>query len=98
MRGAVTQLLDAEIQIAGAQGEDDVYTALRSVRAAVVQDLTARGADLAVLTTITTPRPMPALALAQRVYRDAGRTDELVAESDCIHPAFMPTSFRGLAQ
>jgi prophage DNA circulation protein len=96
----VTGLLDAEIQIAGDQGEDATYNALRSLRAAVVQDLTARGADLSVLTTITSPRPMPALTLAQRVYRDASRAGELVTEAgpSCIHPCFMPTSFRGLAQ
>lgn len=98
VRDRVTTLLDAEIQTAGDQGEDATYTALRNLRAAVVQDLTARGANLAALMTIATPRPMPALALAQRVYRDAKRSDELVTEAAPVHPAFMPTSFRGLAQ
>jgi prophage DNA circulation protein len=98
LRATVTGLLDAEIQIAGDQGEDATYNALRSVRAAVVQDLTARGGSLAKLVTINTGRPLPALALAQRAYRDASRSDELIAEAEPIHPAFMPTSFKALAQ
>jgi prophage DNA circulation protein len=98
LRTTVTGLLDAEIEIAGNSGEDATYNALRSVRAAVVQDLTTRGANLAKLVTITTGQPVPALALAQREYRDGSRADELIAESNCVHPAFMPTSFRALAQ
>lgn len=98
VRSRVTALLDAEIQIAGDQGEDGTYNAMRAVRSAVAQDLTARGASLAALATIRTPRPMPALVLAQRVYRDASRSDELIVEADAVHPCFMPTSFRALAQ
>lgn len=98
VRNRVSELLDAEIQIAGDQGEDGTYNELRNVRAVVVQSLTARGANLAKLMTVNTPRPMPALALAQRVYRDGGRGDELTVESGCVHPAFMPTSFRALAE
>lgn len=98
LRATVAAMLDAEIQTAGDQGEDATYTALRSVRAAVVQDLTKRGGDLAKLVTLTTGQPMPALALAQRTYRDATRADELISESGCVHPAFMPTSFKALAQ
>lgn len=98
IRGKVLALVDSEIQVAGDQGQDATYTALRAVRAAVAQDLTARGANLAKLVTVATPRPIPALTLAQRVYRDSGRADELIAESGCTHPAFMPTSFRALAE
>jgi prophage DNA circulation protein len=41
---------------------------------------------------------MPALSLAQRLYQDAGRSDELVAEAVPIHPAFMPSRCRALAR
>lgn len=97
VRSQVTTLLDAEIQVAGNSGADASYNALRSLRAAVVKDLTARGADLAALITISSRLPLPAPVLAQRVYRDSSRSDELVVEADCVHPAFMPTAFKGLA-
>jgi prophage DNA circulation protein len=41
---------------------------------------------------------MPVLVLANRVYRDATRADELTTQIDPIHPAFCPKSFKALAQ
>jgi prophage DNA circulation protein len=98
VRIQVTGRLDAEIAIAGDQGQDETYNALRDLRTAVVQDLTARGTSLAALVVVSTPLSLPAPVLAQRLYRDAGRADELVAEANPIHPAFMPTTFKALGQ
>ncbi|MCP1290937.1 DNA circularization N-terminal domain-containing protein [Chromobacterium sp. S0633] len=98
MRARVTTLLDVEIQSAADQGLDATYLALRRLRAAVVADLTARGGKLSRMTTVSTPAPVPALLLAQRLYRDPARADELVQQADPIHPAFMPVSFKALAQ
>lgn len=97
VRNQVTALLDAEISVAGDQGNDATYLALRTLRAAVVQDLNTRGAALPAVVTITTGTSMPSLALAQRLYRDPARADELVSEANPPHPAFMPTVFQGLA-
>ncbi len=98
VRQQVTQLVEAEMQIAADQGQDDSYQALHDVRTAVVQDLATRAADLASMVQVATPNSVPALFLAQRLYRDAGRADELVAEANPIHPAFMPPSFKALAR
>lgn len=98
IRTKVTDLLEAEIAIAGDSGEDATYTALRAVRAAVVQDMNARGANLTALITVVSPRPVPSLVLAQRLYRDASRADELVTEASPVHPCFMPVSFKALAR
>lgn len=98
VRTQVTQLLDAEITVAGNQGQDATYNALRDLRTAVVQDLTSRGTSLAALVVVNTPLSLPAPALAQRLYKDAARADELVAEANPIHPAFMPVAFRALAR
>ena len=98
VRATVCAFLDAEILIAGNQGEDATYTALRALRAAVVNDLTTRGAVLATLNTVHTSAPIPAPVLALRLYRDPSRADELVTEAGPIHPAFMPTSFKALSQ
>ena len=97
VRANVCGFLDAEITIAGDNGEDDAYTALKDLRTAVVQDLTTRGADLAPIKTFTVNAPLPALVLANRLYRDPSRADALVTQVNPIHPAFMPTTFKALA-
>lgn len=86
----------AAIQAADA-GDDGSYGALRDLRVQVVQDLQARGAALARTATFALPAPLPALAIAQRFYRDPSRADELVGEVNPVHPLFMPTSFQALA-
>lgn len=98
LRAAVCASLDAEITVAGDEGADDVYNTLRELRTAVSADLTARGAGLPTTATVSSALPLPSLVLAQRLYRDSSRADELVIESNCIHPAFMPTSFKALSQ
>ncbi len=94
---AVALVFDAEVLVAADALEDASYQALRALRTAVLNDLTTRGADLARLTTITTPMPQPSLVLAYRLYRDATRSDDLIARADPVHPAFMPTSFEALS-
>ncbi|HBA7856845.1 TPA: multidrug DMT transporter permease, partial [Escherichia coli] len=42
---------------------------------------------------VTSRSPQPSLALANRLYQDASRADELVQAVSPVHPAFMPLSF-----
>lgn len=95
----VTAVLDGAISDAGNAGQDALFAALRALRATVVQDLQARGATLAHVRTFSLPAPLPSLALAQRLYRDASRAEELVGEAgaSCISPLFMPTRIQALA-
>ncbi|MDK8187781.1 MULTISPECIES: DNA circularization N-terminal domain-containing protein [Sphingomonas] len=95
----VTAAIDVAIDAAGNAAQDGLYTALRTLRAAVVEDLRTRGASLAHVRTFTVAAPLPALALAQRLYRNAGRADELVGEAGdaCVSPLFMPTNIQALA-
>jgi prophage DNA circulation protein len=97
VRAQVLLSIDAEITIAGDQGDDDVYTALRSLRAEVIRDMNAKGAQLPTLVTISVPNSLPSLALAQRLYRDASRNDELERRGNPRHPAFMPQTFTALS-
>ncbi len=97
MRDSITALLDSEITIAANQGEDGVYTALKTLRQSVVADLDARGSGLAAIATFSFGNTMPALTLANRLYRDATRSDELVVQANPVHPAFMQTSFKALS-
>lgn len=95
----VTGVLDGAITAAGDTGQDSLFTALRALRATIVQDFRARGAALTHVRTFVLPGPMPAVALAQRLYRDAGRSDELVREAGttCVSPLFMPATIQALA-
>lgn len=96
LRARLCELLDAEIVAAGDAGQDEAFAALRRLRAAVVRDLTARGASLARLTTVRRRRSLPALVLAHQLYSDAARQGELVRRTDPPHPLFMPPEFVAL--
>jgi len=77
--------------------EDESYRAARAARGAVVEDLRTRAATLARLRTFDVAAPMPSLALAQRLYGDGSRSDQLEVQTMPIHPLFMPTRFQALA-
>ena len=93
----VAGLLDAEMLAAADAGQLASYTALSKLREAVVADLSARSAALPDLVTVTIPGAMPSLALAYRLYGDAGREPEMTARSGAVHPGFMPPSFEALS-
>ncbi|MEQ0775893.1 DNA circularization N-terminal domain-containing protein [Paraburkholderia tropica] len=97
VRDAVVELLDDEITIAGDAGDDSSYSALRALRTAVIDDLNSRGASLPSMTTFKFASALPSLVLANRMYADPSRSDEIITEADPIHPAFMPSSFSALA-
>lgn len=75
---------------------DNVYASLKAVQVAMVRDITARGADLMQLSTITLPGSMPARVLAYLLYGSGDYADEIVArnqaEGTVLHPLFMPGS------
>jgi prophage DNA circulation protein len=97
VRALIVAALDAEIAIAGDEGDDPSFNALRALRVTVVQDLTARGATLAPIVTVQSAQSMPALWWAQRLYKDATRADQLVQEAGPVNPLFMPLSFQALS-
>ena len=76
-------MLDSEVP-------DEVYQALRTLRAALVRDVAVRGADLARLATWAPAATLPALVLAQQLYADALREPELLLRNGVRHPLFVP--------
>ena len=75
-----------------------VWRALVAMHGAVVRDLNTRARPLPRLVPYTFATRLPLLTLANRLYGDAGRADELLAESrDTVHPLFMPASGRALS-
>lgn len=95
---SVVALIDSESLIAADSGDAATYSALRALRSDVIDLLAARGASLAPLRTYTLSGPMPALAVAQRLYEDGARAADLIARANPIHPAFMPAQFVALAR
>lgn len=97
LMGTVAGYLDAEILTAGDAGDDESYAALLGLRQGVVDYLSTAGATLPRLETFQFKAPMPSLVMANRLYGDATRAEELVEQADPIHPAFMPTTVKVLA-
>lgn len=97
VRNTVTSYLDAEILIAGDAGDDGSYSALRALRQMTVAVLNQAGAGLPRLQQFAFNAALPALTLAERIYGDANRSGQLVAQAQPVHPAFMPTAFQALA-
>ncbi|MBP6010617.1 MAG: DNA circularization N-terminal domain-containing protein [Alphaproteobacteria bacterium] len=98
VRGLVVDVLDAEIAAAGDQGEDRSFSALRTLRQSVVDDITERGATLAPIKTFKLPSALPSLYLANRLYRDPTRATQIELQSKTKHPLFCPPKFRALAK
>ena len=91
----VTGYLDIETLSAGDVAHDESYTTLIALRQGVVETLTTIGATLPGLKDFSFRRNMLALALAlaNRIYQDPARSDELIQQANPIHPAFMPPRF-----
>jgi prophage DNA circulation protein len=79
-------------QIAADSLDNIAYTALISLHAAVSNDLANRERPLPRMVSYTFGNRAPSLWLAQRLYADASRNDELIAENKPVHPLFMPPS------
>jgi prophage DNA circulation protein len=73
------------------------YLALIALRAATTNDLATRARPLPRYVAYTLTQRMPALWIANRLYGDAERTEEIIAENKPVHPAFMPQSGRVLS-
>lgn len=75
-----------------------MYRAVVALRAATVRDLADRGRQLPRVVNYSFQESMPGLWLANRIYADASRFEELRNENDWIHPAFPPPSGKCLSR
>jgi prophage DNA circulation protein len=87
---AIEARMQAVDPVTGAPIDSALFDALRSLRAAMVQDLRVRGAKLPRITYYTPAAALPARVLAYRIYGDASRAEELVARNNIRHPGFVP--------
>ncbi|WP_197488238.1 DNA circularization protein [Bordetella ansorpii] len=68
----------------------EVAAALIALRVAIVRDVSEQADRLLQRSTITTQAVLPALLIAQRVYQDATRADEIVTRNGVLNPLFVP--------
>ncbi|MFC3716800.1 DNA circularization protein [Luteimonas soli] len=87
VRDSVVAQIDT---VADTTTDDRVFDALSALRAAVVRDIAARGADLARLVAVTPVTTLPALVLAHRLYQDATLEADILARNRIVHPGFVP--------
>lgn len=85
-------------EVIAADNMDNVaYRLLINLHAAVSNDLANRSRPLARMITYSFPSSLPSLALAQRLYADPTRADELIGENKPIHPLFMSPTGKALS-
>jgi prophage DNA circulation protein len=87
------QLHAAFAETAEAAADDlDVatYSAITRLHGDVTQHLADRGRQLPRVISYAYQAVMPSLRMAQRAYADPTRYQELIAENQVVHPAFMP--------
>lgn len=88
----VRDAFECEITRAGDTADDLSFDALRETLAAVTDDIVRRGASLAPLRRVTLATSLPDAVVAQRLYRDGDRAEEILARARARHPLFLPTS------
>lgn len=81
---------DEAIRLAADNQDNVVYVALITMQAAVSNDLATRALPLPKLVAYNFTRQRSSLAMAQSLYQDPTRSDELIAENRPIRPLFMP--------
>ncbi|WPU25004.1 DNA circularization N-terminal domain-containing protein [Cedecea neteri] len=92
----VSNQLDIALLAAGDRGDDGTYQALLALSDDFLATMSAQSQGLVDLTEFQSSMPLPALAIANTLYQDASRADELIASSRIPHPAFMPLKMRVL--
>lgn len=88
---------DPAEEYAADEQDQSVYQALIALHAAVSRDLNTRGRPLPQIVTFAYPEPKPALWIANRLYGDGSRADELIAENQPVHPLFVFSPGRALS-
>ncbi|MFJ5378123.1 DNA circularization protein [Pectobacterium sp. CHL-2024] len=96
LQNRVCEKLDDALVNVGNRAEDDVYAQLLELRKSFIDSMRIKSGTLASVMQVTVPKTLPSLTLANRLYQDATRSDELIQETNPRHPAFMPTTFTAL--
>jgi hypothetical protein len=74
-----------------------VYQTLNAMGGAIMNHLAQQALQAPRFVSWQSKAPLPSLYLANRIYADASRSDQIEAENDVVHPAFCPTRLRVLS-
>lgn len=77
--------------------DTSAYQQLTNLAGALMAHLADVARPLPRMVTFELKAAMPALALSQYVYYEAGRWEEIVDENKVVHPLFCPRTIRGLS-
>ncbi len=86
----------AEIVVAD-QNQSMLYLALLAAHAAVTAHLAATARPLPRVVDYQFFASYPTLVISYKLYADASRADEVLAENKIVHPAFAPLTGRALS-
>jgi hypothetical protein len=96
MQSLIQPFADAE-EIAADSMDPATFQALIALHGAINNHLVKTAMPLPRMLTYQFFDTLPSLVLAHRLYGDAGRADEIVAENKIVHPAFCPNVGRALS-
>jgi prophage DNA circulation protein len=97
LRRLLGEAIEAARLTAADAGEDAVYAALGTLRAATGQYLAQLSGSLAEVAVAAFPRSLPILVAAHRLRGDARDTDAVASRNPGRHPAFMSDRLEFLA-
>jgi prophage DNA circulation protein len=92
LKTALRQPFDEAEETAADDMDQAAFMALIALDAAITNFLVTTARPLPRMTGYQFAVPLPSLVLAYRLYQDAGRADQIVAENKIVHPAFCPPS------
>ena len=84
-------------EIAADTMDQATFWQLVELQAATVNHLVATARPLPRMVNYQFAAPLPSLVIAYRLYADASRGDQVVAENKIVHPAFCPPLGRALS-
>jgi prophage DNA circulation protein len=87
---AMRQPFDDAEEIAADDMDQATFMSLIALDAAITNFLVVTARPLPQMTAYQFAAVLPSLVIAHRLYQDASRADQIVAENKIVHPAFCP--------
>lgn len=97
MLNKVRSIFDTARVLAADASDTSAYQQLTILAGAVINHLSNVSRPLPRMVTFSLTATLPVLAVSQRIYYNAERSDEIIDENKIIHPAFCTRQLRGLS-
>jgi hypothetical protein len=97
LQNAVNEIFDDATETAADEMDQMTYRALIELQSGIIAFLVQTARPLPEMLNFAFATPMPTLVMANRLYYDASRADELRDENQVVHPLFMRPTGRALS-